>query len=106
MPPMQTTNKAALLIACALSPLQAGATLSLSPDRLVVYDSANNVSWLADANLPAANRFGLPVCNGSTTNTNMCVNASGSMSYQAASAWVNSMNADNYLGHSNWHLPA
>ena len=27
------------------------------------------------------------------------------MNYQAAVAWVNAMNAANYLGHSNWQLP-
>src|SRR5450631_4178792 len=102
---INTTTNAALLVACVLAPLQADATLAMSSDRTVVYDSINNISWLADTNLAGSNRFGLPVCNGSTTNTNACVNAGGSMSYQAAAAWVNAMNAANYLGHSNWHLP-
>jgi uncharacterized protein (TIGR03437 family) len=94
---------AAALIACALPPLQAGATLVLSPDGITVYDTVNNISWLADANLAASNRFGLPVCNASSTQ--VCVNPSGSMSYQAAAAWVQAMNAANYLGHTNWQLP-
>jgi hypothetical protein len=67
------------------------------------YDTVNDISWLVDVNLPAANRFGLPVCNSSGTQP--CVNASGSMSYQAAKAWVAAMNAANYLGHTNWQLP-
>jgi uncharacterized protein (TIGR03437 family) len=83
--------------------LQAAATLVLSPDGITVYDTVNNVSWLADANLPATNRFGLPVCNASGTAP--CVNASGSMSYQAATAWVAAMNAANYLGHTDWQIP-
>ena len=33
------------------------------------------------------------------------MNASGSMSYQAAASWVKAMNAANYLGHNNWQIP-
>jgi uncharacterized protein (TIGR03437 family) len=84
-------------------PLQAAATLVLSPDGITVYDTVNNITWLANADLPATYRFGLPVCNASGIAP--CVNASGSMSYQAAAAWVAAMNASNYLGHSNWQLP-
>jgi uncharacterized protein (TIGR03437 family) len=84
-------------------PWQASATLVLSPDGITVYDAVNNVSWLADADLAATNRFGLPVCTGSGTQP--CVNPSGSMSYQAAAAWAKAMNAANYLGHTNWQLP-
>jgi hypothetical protein len=91
-----------LVIMCAPPPA-ASATLLLSLDGTTVYDIANNVSWLADANLPAVNRFGLPLCTGSGTQT--CVNASGSMRYDAAVAWVQAMNAASYLGHSNWQLP-
>ena len=87
----------------ALGSLQAGATLVLSPDGGTVYDTVNNISWLADSNLAATNRFGLPLCTGPGTQT--CVNASGSMRYDAAAAWVQAMNAANYLGHSNWQLP-
>jgi hypothetical protein len=74
-----------------------------SPDGITVYDTLNNISWLADANLAAANRFGLPVCTASGAEP--CVNPSGSMSYQSAAAWVQAMNATNYLGHTNWQLP-
>jgi hypothetical protein len=92
-----------LLVAWALSPLQASATLVPSPDGITVYDTVNDISWLADADLAATNRFGLPVCTGSGTQP--CVNPSGSMNYQAAAAWVQAMNAANYLGHTNWQLP-
>ena len=91
------------IVMCA-PPSAARAPLLLSPDGTTVYDIANNVSWLADFNLPASNRFGLPVCT-STADPKTCVNASGSMSYQAATAWVNAMNAANYLGHGDWQLP-
>jgi hypothetical protein len=76
----------------------------LNPDGLTVFDNENNVTWLADANLPASVRFGLPVCTGSSTQP--CVNPSGSMTYQSAVAWVKAMNAANYLGHTNWQLGA
>jgi uncharacterized protein (TIGR03437 family) len=96
---------AAMLLALTLSPLQAASTLTLSPDGITVYDSVNNISWLANVNLPASSRFGLPVCSGSSIDTKTCVNPSGSMTYQAAAAWVAAMNAANYLGHSNWQIP-
>jgi uncharacterized protein (TIGR03437 family) len=100
---IRTIIGAAALVACGLWPLRAGATLVLSPDGTAVHDSVNDVNWLANANLAAINRFGLPTCTGS--GTQVCVNPSGSMSYQAAAAWVNAMNAANYLGHANWQLP-
>jgi uncharacterized protein (TIGR03437 family) len=92
----------ALLVLVSLRLLASG-TLVLSSDGLTVYDSANGVTWLADVNLPAANRFGLPVCFGGGPQP--CVNASGSMNYNSAAAWVAAMNAANYLGHTNWQLP-
>jgi hypothetical protein len=98
-----TTIGAASLVAGGLWPVQASATLLTSSDGTVVYDTVNNVSWLADADLAATNRFGLPPCTGPGTQT--CVNASGSMRYDAAVAWVQAMNAANYLGHSSWQLP-
>ena len=79
------------------------AGVTLSADGLTVYDSTNNLTWLADANLAASNRFTLPLCTGSGSEA--CVNASGSMNYAAAAAWVAAMNAANYLGHSNWQIP-
>jgi hypothetical protein len=91
------------VVMCA-PPSATSAPLLLSPEGTTVYDVAHNISWLADFNLPASNRFGLPVCT-ATTDPQACVNASGSMSYQAAAAWVNAMNAANYLGHSHWQLP-
>src|SRR5579884_1294301 len=94
-----------VLIAFALAPLTASGAFVLSQDGLTVYDPANNITWLANANLAAANRFGLPLCGGSNVGQANCVNASGSMNYNAAAAWVAAMNAANYLGHNNWQLP-
>ena len=96
---------AAALFACGLPALKATVPLTLSADGLTVYDSVNNFTWLADFNLPASNRFGIPVCSGMSIDPKTCVNPSGSMSYQAATAWVAAMNAANYLGHSNWQVP-
>ena len=97
------TQAAVALLLCGLAPAHAAGTLAPSSDGLTVYDSANNVTWLADANTAATNRFGLPLCDAS--NTQPCVNASGSMSYTSAQAWVAAMNSANYLGHSDWQLP-
>jgi hypothetical protein len=82
---------------------QTAATLVLSPDGMTVYDAANDVTWLADVNLPASNQFGLPVCTG--PRDQVCVNSSGSMRYNAAVAWIAAMNASDYLGHADWRLP-
>ena len=92
----------ATLAACFVPAGHAAATVTASPSGFTVYDSVNGVNWLADTNLAATNRFSLPLCTGS--GNQVCVNASGSMNYQSAAAWVNAMNAANYLGHSNWQL--
>lgn len=95
----------AVLAFFALAPLRAAPGLALSADGLTVYDSVNNITWLADANLPASSRFTLPNCNGSGAGEQICVNPNGSMNYRAAAAWVAAMNAANYLGHNDWQLP-
>jgi hypothetical protein len=79
----------------------------LIPEGDTVYDVVNNVTWLADANLPSDIhvRFGLPLCDGSETGTTLCMYASGAMNYESATAWIAALNAANYLGHSNWQLP-
>ena len=76
--------------------MQASPPLALSSDGATVYDTTNNISWLADANLPASNTFGLPYCT-DPSNPKICVNPSGSMNYESAAAWVTAMNAANYL---------
>src|ERR1700722_2765124 len=76
------------LVSCALPPIKARATLVPSVDGIT-----------ANTNLPAGNRFELSVCNASAIAP--CVNASGSMNYKATAAWVQAMNAANYLGPTN-----
>ena len=56
---IRTAIGAAALVACGLSPSQANAA-QLSPDG-IIYDTVNNISWLTDGDLPATNKFGLPV---------------------------------------------
>jgi hypothetical protein len=84
--------------------LQANSTLTLSADGITVYDTVNNITWLANGNLASSNRFGLPVCT-TTSSATPCVNPSGSMNWVGATAWVAAMNAANYLGYSDWQLP-
>lgn len=76
------------------SPPGAGTQLVPALNGQVVYDPALNVTWLADANLPATQSFEIPG-----------VNASGSMSYATAQAWVAAMNAKKYMGRTDWQLP-
>ena len=78
--------------------------LVLIPNGETVYDVVNHVTWLTDANLPARQRFGLPLCEGNTPIAR-CVFGSGIMDYQSATAWILAMNKANYQGHSNWQVP-
>ena len=75
-----------------------GAPLVPAADGQTVYDPALKVTWLADANLPGTQTFG--VAN---------INKSGSMDYATALRWVAALNAldhgAGYLGHHNWQLP-
>lgn len=76
----------------------AGASASLEDDAPpTVYDAALDVTWLADANLAARERFGLDGAE---------IGASGSMTYRAAKRWVERMNARRYLGRDDWTIPA
>lgn len=111
---IRTLSRVALIAACCavpgcqvgtdpLHPPRALDALLASPDGATVYDSAHHVTWLADADLPASNTFGLPRCDGSGLEP--CVNRSGSMNYRSAVAWIAAMNVAHYLGHADWHLP-
>ena len=81
----------------------AGTTLVPSSSGLTVYDTVHKVYWLADADLAATDRFGLPQCP--AAGTQPCVNAGGSMTYTAALAWVKAMDTRKYMGVSDWQLP-
>jgi hypothetical protein len=112
--PLATLAGAAAIFAgCADAPVSPAASLSsngaqpaqramgqlISRDGgLTVYDWAQNVTWLANADFAATLTFGLPG-----------INPSGSMDYATAVQWVDSLNAmdggKGYLGHHNWTLP-
>jgi uncharacterized protein (TIGR03437 family) len=63
------------------------------------------VTWLANANVAAANTFGLPVCTDENT-PKLCVGQDGAMDWDSASQFVTSMNnGAGYLGQTNWQLP-
>ena len=78
-------------------------TASVTVLGSTVYDAVHDINWLADGDLPSRERFGLPLC--ACPGSGTCINANGSMHYDAAVAWVAAMNAANYLGHSTWQLP-
>jgi hypothetical protein len=99
----KTTIAAVALGALAFLYGQENPGLIVSSDGQTVYDKANDITWPTNANLAATNRFGLPLCTASSAQP--CINATGSMTYAAAAAWVSAMNAARYLGHSDWRLP-
>lgn len=76
------------------TPVTSNAKLQPTNGGATVYDVAGDRTWLADANLPASQRFGVAQ-----------IHASGSMSYRTALAWVAALNAQGYLGHRDWTLP-
>ncbi len=80
-------------------------TAGLTPvdNGQIVYDTNQQVYWLANANLAGdpSIRATLGVTEG--------INPNGTMTFTTALKWVNALNhADNgsgYLGHTNWQLP-
>jgi hypothetical protein len=82
-------------------------SLVSSADHKIVYDQALDIYWLADANLAATNTFGIR--QGINAHPKVAkyinINPDGSMNYATAVAWIDAMNAQDYLGHNNWRLP-
>jgi hypothetical protein len=99
---MKLISRGIRIVILAIALITSAVTPSLASAQSVFYDQEDRISWLADANFPASNTFGLPDCD---SGTEPCVNKSGSMTYASAVAWVAAMNAANYQGHSNWQLP-
>lgn len=72
-----------------------GRDLNGSPGSIeAYYDTALDITWLADANLAATNTFGVSGITGT-----------GQMDWATANAWIAAMNTANYLGISSWRLP-
>jgi len=78
------------------TPPVSGSHLQADPGGATVYDPIAQVTWLADANLPARQTFGVAG-----------INRDGAMDHETAVRWVEAMNqADGgYLGHAGWDLP-
>lgn len=87
------TGGAALVLACGLA--MSGAVQAALYDRGngLVYDDAQDLTWLADANLAASFR------------TLSSIYADGSMKRDIADLWVAGLNHDSYLGFNDWRLP-
>jgi len=93
-----TTINALLAAVCCAGVLGSGvadASLVASDRGETVYDSASDVTWLANANLAATKSFGVSG-----------INPDGSMSWTTAQEWIAALNAANYLGSRRWSLPA
>ena len=58
------------------------------------FDSALNITWLADTRLSAALTFGISG-----------IPADGRMNWATAQDWLSALNGSHYLGHSDWRLP-
>jgi hypothetical protein len=90
------------------TPPATGAELEVNPGGKTVYDPVANVTWLADANLAANVKLGLPPCQTPTTPT-LCIAKDGAMDYASAAQFIMNMNAYDdaagYLGQTNWALP-
>jgi len=81
-----TSDPVTLTVACSvLAPRLAGKAY---------YDACLNVTYLADANLPATLPLGITG-----------IQADGAMTWPTAKAWVQALNASAYLGYSDWRLP-
>ena len=91
---------------CLLAVLACGGavaqTNTCQAQAAVVYDAAQGVCWLANANLAAD-----PIIQASLGVSG--VNPNGTMDYDTALRWIAALNASNngagYLGHNNWQLP-
>jgi hypothetical protein len=91
------------------TPPALGTGLEVNPDGQTVYDPVADVTWLADANLAANVKLGLPPCQTPTTPMPWCIAQDGTMDYASAGQFIINMNAyDNgagYLGQTNWQMP-
>lgn len=61
----------------------------------LIYDDDLGITWMANASLSVTNTFGAAGT----------INPTGTMSWLTAQNWIDAMNAQAYLGFSNWRLP-
>ena len=69
------------------------------------YDDVLDITWLADANLPLSNMFGLGLAELYGGNYLKWDWNTGGLTGLSAKIYLASVNTQNYLGHSNWRLP-
>ena len=86
------------------TPAAAGTGLQVNPGGQTVYDPMTDITWVANANLAAANAFGLPLCT-TPTSPALCVAQDGAMTWGSATQFLANMNSAAYLGQTNWQAP-
>ena len=87
----------AVLTLCLLAG-SASATLQTRLSGQAYYDTALNITWLADANLAGSNTFGVSGIGSTPSDL-------GYMGWNTANSWIAAMNSASYLGISTWRLP-
>lgn len=92
---MNTRKARVTTLWLALGLSMSGAAQAALHDRGndLVYDDAQNLTWLTDANLAASLR------------TLSSISSDGSMPRGTADLWVAGLNHDSYLGFNDWRLP-
>lgn len=60
----------------------------------LIYDDVLDISWLTDANLAATNTFGVAG-----------IGTDGTMTWDTGFEWIAALNANAYLGYTNWRMP-
>ena len=67
-------------------------------DYQAYYDVAQDITWVRDATLADTRHFGVSGISGGAW--------AGRMTWDLAQEWIAALNAANYLGKSDWRLPA
>ncbi|TXT26350.1 MAG: hypothetical protein FD134_594 [Gallionellaceae bacterium] len=103
---IRKTLLAASLGVGLFSAASANAALTLTLGGQGVYDTDLNITWLRDANLAVSNTFGVGGINpAGTPGIFAPIDIGGTMKWNTAQSWLAAMNANNYLGFSDWRLP-
>lgn len=87
-------RSAAITLALCLATISAQAALLSRSGGQAYYDDVLDITWLANANMPASQSFGLAG-----------VAPDGRMTWFTANAWVAALNTSGYLGLDDWRLP-
>lgn len=102
-------------LAVALSSLLLASTVVSTPAQAALIDYGNgligdtnlDITWLKNANLAAAETFGVSGINVDTFDAEgNQITYAGTMTWNTAVLWVQAMNDSNYLGYNTWRLPS